>query len=281
MPQYLIPQHLLSALMFHATRVRRPWFKNRQIRWFIRRFGVDMSQALEPVAENYPDFNSFFTRALRPDARPRVDSPGAIVCPVDGTVSQLGQILEGTLVQAKGRDYSLPELMAGDTDLANLFQNGTFATLYLSPRDYHRIHMPLDGALTRQIYVPGRLFAVNQRTTRVVPRLFARNERVITLFETEAGPMAMVLVGAIFVGGIETVWSGAITPARERRIQHWSFSREGAEPVVLDKGQEMGRFNMGSTVIILFPKGRVSWSDRLGPGVPVRVGQQIGRATGA
>jgi phosphatidylserine decarboxylase len=276
LPQYLLPQHLLSRLMFAVMRIRfAPW-KNWQINWFIGRYGVDMTIAEKSKPTCYPHFNSFFTRALRPDARSVVRESGAITCPVDGAVSQLGDIRNEYLFQAKDRYYSLSQLLANDAQLMALFAGGKFITLYLAPRDYHRIHMPLDGRLTRMTYVPGRLFAVNPRTTRVVQNLFARNERVISLFETEVGPMALIMVGAIFVGSMETVWAGRLTPAKARNIRGWEYDQLNTPPILLSKGAEMGRFNMGSTVILLFGPDTICWSPNLEPGIIVQTGQRIG-----
>lgn len=274
--QYLYPQHMVSGIIHRATRCQNPAWKDFLVRHFIRHFQVDMELAVQPDPRAYPDFNSFFTRALRPEARPMDDAGDAILCPVDGTVSQLGQIHGGRIFQAKGRDYTLDELLADSGDAAPTFRDGSFATLYLSPRDYHRIHMPLSGTLRTMIYVPGRLFSVNARTTRVIPRLFARNERVVCLFETNAGPMAMVLVGAINVGSIETVWHGAVTPPYGKDVQTWRYPDSGDDRVALNRGEEMGRFNMGSTVILLFGAGRAAWQDDIGPELPVRMGQRLG-----
>jgi phosphatidylserine decarboxylase len=273
--QYLLPQHLLSALMFRLTRIRWRPLKDLLIRRVIRHFGVDMTEALEPDPTVYLSFNEFFTRALRPGARPVAEDP-AISCPADGALSQLGEIAGGRIFQAKRRDYSLLELLGGRRDWAERFDGGSFATIYLSPRDYHRVHMPIAGDLREMIHVPGRLFSVNPVTTSLVPRLFARNERVVCLFEGAAGPMAVILVGAIFVGSMDTVWAGQVTPASAREPS----SRYGGKSAVrLEKGAEMGRFNMGSTVILLFPRGRVRWDGSLQPDDQVRMGQRIGDAS--
>lgn len=273
--QYLLPHHLLSALMYRITRIRWAPFKNLLIRRIIDLYGVEMSQALEPAPEHYASFNDFFTRALRPDARPLAQAPDAVLCPADGTLSQAGEIRDGHIFQAKGRDYSLLELLGGERQWSERFSGGHFATVYLSPRDYHRVHMPLAGELKRMLHLPGRLFAVNPTTTRLVPRLFARNERVVCLFESPAGPMAVILVGAIFVGGIDTVWAGTVTPAG-RRIAGWSYGEAGAV-VHLERGAEMGRFNMGSTVILLYGPEQVQWAESLVPGTKVSMGEQVGR----
>jgi len=276
--QYTIPHHVLPRLMYRLTRARwRPW-KNWQIRWFLRRYGVDMSIAEESDALSHPDFNTFFTRALHRSARPIDPDPSAIVSPVDGMVSEAGVIDGDRLLQAKGVYYSLTSLLGGSEERAIPFRGGHFATLYLSPRDYHRIHMPLRGELEEMIYVPGDLFSVNPRTARTVPRLFARNERVITIFQTACGPMALVLVGAMFVANIETVWAGVVAPRGPREILTWSYRHRHADApaIVLEKGEEMGRFNMGSTVILLFGPGAVDWTNALRAAHPVKMGQRIG-----
>ena len=273
LPLYLLPQHLCSRLMYLATRARfQPW-KDWQIRWFVARYGVDLGAAQTADAAAYPHFNAFFTRALRPGARPVAEDSDAVCSPVDGTVYHAGEIAAGRLFQAKGRDYTLSELLACDSGWVPRFMAGRYATLYLAPRDYHRVHMPLAGQLKRAIYVPGRLFAVNPRTTRVVPRLYARNERLVSLFETEAGPMAIVMVGALFVGNLEAVFP--IPPAGPG-LRVMDYDRPGTTPVWLEKGAEMGRFNMGLTVIILFGAGAVSWAPRLLAHGSVRMGESIG-----
>ncbi|HRF45003.1 MAG TPA: archaetidylserine decarboxylase [Candidatus Competibacteraceae bacterium] len=278
MPQYLLPQRLLTRLIYWAARIRTPWFKDTLIRLFVRHFRVNLLEALEPDLHAYPDFNAFFTRALKPGARPFVPSDRVVCCPVDGAVSQAGTADADTLLQAKGRTFSLTGLLGGDAERAQPFQGGTFATLYLSPRDYHRIHMPLTGQLREMVHIPGKLYSVSPLTTRMVPRLFARNERVVTLFDTPAGPMALVLVGAINVASIETVWAGAITPPLGTTIRHWNYPLQGDGAVRLDKGAEMGRFNMGSTVILLFGPGAVRWDREMQPDATVRMGQRLGKA---
>jgi phosphatidylserine decarboxylase len=279
-PLVLLPHQLLSHAVRHATRWRARWWKDSLIRVFARHFRVDMSEAEQPDPGAYPDFNSFFTRALRPGIRPQPDDTAAIACPVDGRVSQAGTITGDRILQAKGHDYSLTALLGGDSKRAAPFAGGEFATLYLSPRDYHRIHMPCTGTLRETVYVPGRLFSVAPHTTRAIPGLFARNERLVALFDTESGPMAVVLVGAIFVSCMETVWGGVVNPQRGMHLQATRFDRPGGAPVSLARGEEMGRFNMGSTVILVFPPGQVSWTDPLRPGESVRTGQVLGRRTG-
>ncbi len=273
--QYLLPQHALSNAMFWLTQRRWPWLVHWIIRLYVPVFGVDLDEAAEPDPRAYPSFNAFFTRPLRAGARPLPSAANAIACPVDGRVSQAGTIDHGRLIQAKGQDYALETLLGGDQALAALFQDGLFATLYLAPQDYHRIHMPTAGRLKRTLLVPGRLFSVNPTTAAAVPGLFARNERAVCTFETSAGPMVMVLVGAIFVGSIETLWSGRLTPPRIQTMR--------AEPAhdddgpSLERGDELGRFNMGSTVILLLPPGSAHWEPSLQPGSAVRLGETIGQ----
>ncbi len=274
LPQYLLPHHLLSRAVGGLARCRIPAVKNLLIDGFRRLYDVDLSLAVETDPHGYPDFNSFFTRALRPDARPLASANGAVVSPVDGRVSQAGAIHDDSLLQAKGKEFSLAQLL-GSPQRANVFQGGDYATIYLSPRDYHRIHMPLAGKLTGMVHIPGRLFSVSPATTRVVPGLFARNERVVCLFETDAGPMAMVLVGAIFVASIETVWAGVVTPPAGKEISVRDF-RNDAHALELEQGAEMGRFNMGSTVILLFGRDQVEWGQACRLDATVRMGQQLG-----
>ncbi len=276
LPQYLLPQRLLTRCGNRLTRLRASWFKDFLIRRFIAHFQVDLSEAALPDPGAYPDFNQFFTRALRPGARPLAEGEHVLCCPVDGAVSQVGRLTADRLLQAKGRSYTLSQLLGGDSSRALPFQEGSFITLYLSPRDYHRIHMPLPGQLTEMIHLPGRLFSVSPLTTRVVPELFARNERLVTLFTTPAGPMAMILVGAMIVASIETVWAGVITPPLGTAIRQWSYSATGPDAVRLDKGAEMGRFNMGSTVILLFARDAMRWDPAIQPNTGVRMGQKLG-----
>lgn len=244
--QYPLPHHAISRLIGKLAQCDNPWVKDTLIKAFIKRFNVDMSQALEPNPTAYATFNDFFTRALKADARPLGDG---ILSPADGVLSQYGRLQAGQLVQAKGHTYSAQTLLGGDTALAEEFLGGSFATVYLSPRDYHRVHMPVTGTLREMIYVPGRLFSVNQATATYVPGLFARNERLVCIFDTAHGPMAMVLVGAMIVAAIETVWSGQVTPlsGHPQRIPF-------GQPITLEKGAEMGRFKLGSTVVMCFAK---------------------------
>ena len=273
LPLYPLPQHTVSRLTHRVTRSRREWLRRPLTHWFIRRFGVDMSEALEPDPDAYPSFNSFFTRALKPGARPVPESAKAVCCPADGALSAIGHLSDERIIQAKGRDYSLVELLGGAPDHAAPFRDGAFATVYLSPANYHRVHMPISGTLREMVHIPGRLFSVGRHTVRTVPRLFARNERVACLFDTALGPMAMVLVGAINVGSIETVWAGEVTPPRARTVHARSYA---GDAVQLARGEEMGRFNMGSTVILLFPPDAVRWQPDLRADAPVRLHQALG-----
>lgn len=271
--QHMLPQHMLSRLAGRLAHARTPWIKDALIRRFAAHFDVDMRDAMEPRLAAYPHFNAFFTRALRADARPVDPAPEALVSPADGAVSQLGSIEDGRIFQAKGHSFSTTELLADPADAA-LFGGGTFATIYLSPRDYHRVHMPLAGRLVKLRHVPGRLFSVNRITTSAVPALFARNERVVCLFETGQGPLAMVLVGAMIVAGIETVWTGPLAPAGHS-VLTLDYMRD-PEQRTLARGAEMGRFQLGSTVILLLPRNRASWDSALQPGSTLRMGQRIG-----
>ncbi len=231
-----------------------------------------MAEAADPVPENYACFNDFFTRALKPDARKFPEHENEIACPADGAISQIGNIEQGQIFQAKGHDFSTRELLGGSQEMADLFEDGKFATIYLSPKDYHRVHMPLTGELRQMIYVPGRLFSVSPLTANQIPRLFARNERMVALFETEQGPMAMVMVGAMIVASIETTWAGLVTPPK-RKLQQFNYGH----PVKLGKSEEMGQFKLGSTVILLFGKDMISWDKALQAEEVVRLGQQIGQ----
>ncbi len=277
--QYLTPQHLLSRLVGCLAASEIPWLKNTFIDLFRRRFDVDMSEALEEDPRAYPSFNAFFTRALKPDARPLDADPAALLCPADGFISQVGALGGDAILQAKGQYYSAQRLLGGDAALAAPFAGGHFATIYLSPRDYHRVHMPLAGRLVRTLYVPGDLFSVNQTTADNVPNLFARNERLVCLFETEAGPMAVVLVGAMIVAGIDTVWAGPVAPLG-RRVIDTDFAAPPA-PVELARGAELGRFRLGSTAIVLLPNGSVEWRADAVAGSAVRMGTTLGRITAA
>ena len=266
-------QHGLSRFAGWVARCELPWLKDRLIKNFIRKYQVDMSLALKGNACDYRHFNEFFTRSLKPERRPIASEAGTIVSPVDGCVSQFGDIQKDRFIQAKGVDYSLLALLGGFGELAAQFQQGKFATFYLAPKDYHRVHSPCDARLAEMIYVPGRLFSVNPQTTAHLPGLFARNERVISLFSTLAGPMAVILVGATLVASISTVWEENITPSATRAIRHWHYLENTA---FLSKGEELGRFQLGSTVILLFSANRIDWSNALAIGKNVQFGQSIG-----
>ena len=269
--QYLYPKQALTQLLGRLANVRGGALTTAAIRWFAARYRVDMSEAAEPDVTRYDTFNAFFTRALRPGARPIADAP--FICPVDGAISQFGAIAADQIFQAKGHHYSTTALVGGDAKLAAQFQDGQFATIYLSPRDYHRIHMPCDGTLRRMIYVPGDLFSVNPTTARGVPGLFARNERVVCVFDTAHGAMVLTLVGATIVGSMATVWHGVVNPPRLPQITEWHY-----EPgkVVLPKGAEMGRFLLGSTVVMLFERSRLDFEGAWAAGKPVRLGEKMG-----
>lgn len=272
---YILPHHFLSRILFRLTRIESP-LAHGFIRWFIRHFKVTMSEAAKEHAEDYPSFNSFFTRALKENVRAFPQTNDVVACPVDGVISQIGKIEQGRIFQAKGHSYTAQELLGGREQLANLFDGGQFATLYLSPRDYHRIHMPLSGTLKQMLYVPGRLFSVSPSTTRAVPRLFARNERVVAVFDGDTGPFALVLVGAMNVAAIETVWHGLVTPPHRRQVGEYFYADK---PLNLRIGQEMGRFNMGSTVILL-TADNVQWLPELAAESPVKLGQPLGSIVG-
>ncbi len=269
--------HLLSACAYRAARLRwRPW-RRALIGWFVRRYRIDLDEALEPDGSGYRDFNAFFTRALRPGARPPDPRPDVLLSPADGTLSGFGRVEAGTLLQAKGIRYPLAALLGGDPARARPFAEAAWLTVYLSPRDYHRVHMPLSARLTEMIYVPGRLRSVAARTARRVPGLYAANERVVSLFESAAGPLAVVLVGATLVGSIAQVWCGTVTPPRRRAPLRRCYPDAGAGVIELARGAEMGRFNMGSTVIVLLAGKRLAWEPGLRAGARVRVGQGLAR----
>lgn len=272
--QHLLPKRVLTELAGRFASARAGRLTQAAIARFVRRYGVDMSEAAEPRLEAYTSFNDFFTRALRPGARPMASADW--VCPVDGAISQFGRIEEDRIFQAKGHHYSPAALLGGDTDLAAGFANGWFATLYLSPRDYHRIHMPCEGRLRRMIHVPGSLYSVNPATARGIPGLFARNERVVCLFDTAHGPLALALVGATIVGSIATVWHGTVTPPRPDGPRQWLY--DGQSPV-LAQGAEMGRFLLGSTVVMLWPARALQFESRWAPGAAVRMGEQMAFAS--
>lgn len=269
-PQYLLPHHLLTRGVYYLTRMEGGKVTQFVVKKFVDLYQVDMSSAVEPDPEAYPSFNAFFTRELTPEARPL--AADGVLSPVDGEISQIGKVSDGRIFQAKGHDFSLLELLGGQENIAKYFKDACFCTIYLSPRDYHRIHMPVAGQPLDMAHVPGRLFSVNQSTTRTLPKLFARNERVISLFRSEAGAMCMVMVGALFVGSMETVWDGQITPPGAKKVESWHATDTAGK---LARGAEMGRFNMGSTVILLFDAKRVNWLDSMQPGTKVRMGEKI------
>ncbi len=273
--QHLIPQHGLSRLVGMLARSEVPWIKTTFISLFMKRFGIDLSEAQIEDPDRFETFNAFFTRALKPDARPLEASDAAdIACPADGAVSQLGAIRANQVFQAKGHDYSLYDLLGGDSALASEFTNGQFATIYLSPRDYHRVHMPVTGTLRETRYVPGDLFSVNEATANGVPNLFARNERLVCIFDTEHGPAAVILVGAMIVAGIETVFSGQVTPLPKQVV---TTDYQRTAPITLEKGEELGRFLLGSTVVLLFPEGKARFESDLKAGSLVRVKGKLGQ----
>jgi phosphatidylserine decarboxylase len=269
--QYILPQHFLSRIVYALMRSEIKWLKNLLIRLVSRVAGINYTEALSPDPADYVSFNAWFTRALRPGARIFDPDPRAFLCPCDGTVSETGPLRQNQILQAKGKNYSLQDLLANDPVCEQL-SDGYFSTIYLSPKDYHRIHMPLGGRLRRMIHVPGRLFSVAPYTVRNVPRLFARNERVIAIFETDAGPLVMVLVGAMLVSSTETVWAGEVTPTKNKQVTVTDYP-DGQ--ITLAKGDEMGRFNMGSTVILLMPQGALESLEDFGAGDAVKVGQKL------
>lgn len=273
--QHLVPQHALSRAAGWLAGNQTAFIKNTFIKWFVKRYQVDMSLAAEENPLAYHCFNDFFTRALKPGVRPIDRESHSIVCPADGAISQLGSIIDGKIFQAKGQDYTTLELLGGDESLAAEFTGGNFATVYLSPRDYHRVHMPFGGKLRAMISVPGDLFSVNTVTAENVPRLFSRNERAVAIFDTEIGPMAVVLVGAMIVAGIETVWDGQIAPFASREITTSNYPYQN---IYLNKGDEMGRFKLGSTAIILFANNKIQWDGKFAAGTPTQMGQPMGRA---
>ncbi len=275
--QYLLPQHTVSRIMGALASCKISWFKKWGINKFIRDYQVDMSLAQEPNPLNYVDFHHFFTRALKPELRPITQEPNALASPADGVISQIGNVEANSILQAKGFTYDVTALLGGSRDHAALFNGGGFATVYLAPKDYHRVHMPFSGKLLEMIYVPGRLFSVNQTTAESVPNLFTRNERVVALFETAMGPMAVILVGAFFVGGIITVWHGAVTPPHGGDVRRWQYQ---TQDIQLQRGAEMGRFQMGSTVIVLVGSKQLEWLQTLQAGSSVQFGQLLGTILG-
>lgn len=274
--QACLPHHVLSRLYGRLATIEQPAIRQALIKTFIWYYGVDLQAAIREDIAAYRSFNDFFTRELKPALRPLAPGATQLISPVDGVVSQFGAIQQGELLQAKGATYSLRTLLGNDEAMTASFQDGHFMTLYLAPKDYHRVHMPLAGQLQRMLYVPGRLFSVRKKTLASIPHLFTRNERVICLFDTVAGPMAVILVGAMIVASIATAWHGAVAPAKGRTIQQWNYSQEEPNRVVLEKGAELGHFEVGSTVIVLLPQGHVQWSDEMTPDQSVRFGQALG-----
>lgn len=280
--QYWLPKQGLTRLAGWGANKQAGWLTHWVVKAFIRFYRVNMQEAQQPDPKSYATFNDFFIRQLQADARPINDDPSTLVLPADGVISEIGSIERDQLLQAKGHHYSLEALLAGNAPLAKQFENGLFATTYLSPRDYHRVHMPCDGVLREMIYVPGDLFSVNMLTAANVPNLFARNERVICRFDTAYGPMVQILVGATIVGTIASVWAGTITPPRLGIIQRWTYpaaGTEGEEPVIhLRKGEEMGHFRLGSTVITLFAADHIQLCSHLQSGSATRMGEPFAHA---
>ena len=270
--QYWAPKHALTRLAGKLASARMGSVTTAVIRLFIRQYKVNMNEALHSDPAYFKTFNEFFVRELKDGVRPVAEGCAVITHPADACVSQFGPIENGRLIQAKGHDYSAQELLGGDKTLYEEFRDGDFATLYLSPRDYHRVHMPCDGVLRQMIYVPGDLFSVNPLTAENVPNLFARNERVVCIFDTEFGPLAQVLVGATIVGSIELIWAGTVTPPTGNTIHRWDYPAEGPKAVTLKKGEEMGRFKLGSTVINLFAKDKIFFDDSMINGIPTIMG---------
>ena len=276
LPQYLLPKQALTRFAGFVASRERGWVTTEIIRRFVAKYRVNMVEALDSDIAGYRTFNDFFTRALKPGARPL--APADLVCPVDGAISQFGAIEHDQLIQAKGHQYSTTAMVGGDAALAAQYLNGHFATIYLSPKDYHRIHMPCDGRLSRMIYVPGDLFSVNPVTARGVPGLFARNERVVCVFESARGPFVLALVGATIVGSMATVWHGVVNPPRGKVVREWLYPVSPDKPeasIFLKQGEEMGRFLLGSTVVMLFPNGNLRFNPDWAPGRAVRLGEAM------
>ncbi len=271
-PQYLIPKHFLSTGMHWFMQIKQPWIKNATIKTLTKIYGININDALDEDINNYPDFNAFFTRALKPTARPINKTNGLWISPVDGMVSQSCPIKDNRMVQAKCHDYTIEALVGGDIKYAKKFYNGDSAVIYLSPKDYHRIHMPYQAKLISMTYIPGDLFAVNQATVRNIPGLFARNERLVIRFKNHHGHFCLVMVGAIFVGSMETVWEGKITPEYQPIIQHWDYTEQ---KLTFNKGEEIARFNMGSTVVLCTPAGVMPELGKIKPNSPIKMGEAL------
>ena len=273
-PQYVIPKHFLSSMMHSFMQIKTPFIKNNVIKIMTKIYGIEISEAADENIENYPHFNAFFTRALKDEARPIDATPNSWVSPADGLISQSTEIQKNHIIQAKSHPYTVEALVGGDIEYAKKFENGDAAVIYLSPKDYHRVHMPIDAKLISMTYVPGDLFAVNPATVRQIPGLFARNERLVIRFENEQGPFCLIMVGAIFVGSMETVWEGIITPEYDPVIQHWDYVEKD---INLVKGQELGRFNMGSTVVLVTPEGVISELGKIQANTPIKMGQHLAK----
>lgn len=270
--QSWVPQHGLSRFGGWLANCEIPYIKNYLIRYFINRYPVNLTEAEQPDPFAYSSFNDFFTRSLQSHVRPIATGAADLVSPADGCISQIGQIKKGQIIQAKHHNFDVTSLLGGNAEIGSLFQHGSFLTVYLAPHDYHRVHMPIDGSLSKMIYIPGRLFSVNTETTLATPNLFARNERVVCLFNTSNGMVAVILVGAMIVGSIETAWAGTITPStRKRKVHSWHYTT----PIALKRGKEMGRFKLGSTAIIL-TENPIEWDHRCGSGSKVLMGQKLG-----
>lgn len=279
--QYMLPQHTLTKLAGKFASWQGGSLTTSVIKAFIKKYQVDMSEALDSDPASYSTFNEFFTRPLKEDARSIVTDKNELACPVDGAVSQAGDIVDGNIFQAKGCSFSLQAIIGGDEGDAEPFEAGKFATIYLSPKDYHRIHNPMKATLRKMIYVPGDLFSVNPLTAENVPNLFARNERVVTIYDTPKGPFAHILVGATIVGSMETVWHGTVTPTEKSsrkpraEVQVWDYPNSGENSIELEKGAEIGRFKLGSTVVLLFPKDMVEFAENIQPGQITRMGSHF------
>ncbi len=272
--QHLLPHRLLSSTVHYLAGIRYVPWKNFLIRAAIRRFGINLKEAASEHITDYANFNAFFTRQLKPGIRPVDASPSSIVSPADGVISQIGAISDEQLFQAKGQTFSCTDILGGEALVASLFTNGNFATIYLSPKDYHRLHIPLDGHLIYTQHIPGRLFSVAPFTAKTIPAIYARNERLVCIFDTQAGRIAYIMVGAMLVSSMETVWSGLVTPPYGKKIHRIDYSNQN---IRLNKGDELGRFNMGSTVILLFEQNKICWDSHLSALSPLNVGQSMGQ----
>lgn len=272
--QYITPKHFLSRMVGKLASAKLGWFTTLIIKLFVKRYNIDLSPAEKSNPEEYLTFNDFFTRALKKETRPIDSNENSIIYPVDGTISQLGDIIQGRIIQAKNFDYSANTLLGGDKSLSEKFRDGKFITIYLSPKDYHRVHMPFTGKLNKMIFVPGQLYSVNNTTANNIDGLFAKNERVVCIFDTEFGPMAVTLVGATIVASIETVWAGIVAPSPSERITTvYDYSDQN---IVLNKGDELGRFRLGSTVICCFPKNSMEFDEAIKEMTPTQYGMQLG-----